>query len=69
MKHPPKIAELILSRIVGKNEREFILGDLKEYYLERLKTSGYISAVIWYWLQIVKSLHFFIANSTAKFTL
>jgi putative ABC transport system permease protein len=63
MKHPPKIAEWILSRIVEKNEREFILGDLKEFYFQRLKTSGYLKSVLWYWFQIVKSFHLFISNS------
>ncbi|MFC1725379.1 ABC transporter permease [candidate division KSB1 bacterium] len=63
MKRPPKIAEWILSRIVEKDEREFILGDLKEFYFQRLKTYGYLKSVLWYWFQIVKSFHLFISNS------
>ncbi|MFC1725378.1 ABC transporter permease [candidate division KSB1 bacterium] len=63
MKHPPKIAEWILSRLVEKDEREFILGDLKEFYLQRVKTYGYLKSVLWYWFQIVKSFHLFISNS------
>ena len=40
MKKPPLIAERIMFYLVEKNEREFILGDLKEFYNETLKASA-----------------------------
>jgi len=60
---PPRIAEWLLYYLVNKEEREFISGDLKEFYLEMFGSSGRLKANLWYWGQIVKSFYHFLKDS------
>lgn len=60
IKKPPVPAEWFLLQLVEKEEREFIQGDLREFYLERYRTSGWFGANIWYLFQIIKSFHKFL---------
>jgi predicted permease len=62
MKKPTRIAERIMFYMVESDEREFILGDLEEYYSEKLQRSGRLKANLWYWSQVVKSFHQFEKN-------
>ena len=48
--------EKILRMITSEQESEFLLGDVKECYLEILEAKGKLYAGIWYWIQILKSL-------------
>ncbi len=58
----PKIAEVILSRLIEKDEREFMIGDLKEIYRERSQIDGRVRADCWLGRQIVRSIPFFVCN-------
>jgi len=49
----PKIAKKILSRILPYEEREALLGDFDELFLEIDKKHGYIPAWLWYWSQVL----------------
>ncbi|MFC1492670.1 ABC transporter permease [candidate division KSB1 bacterium] len=51
VKKTPKIAELILARLLNRNDNEILLGDLEEIYFEKKSESGKISAFFWYWKQ------------------
>ena len=62
-KKPPRIAEWLLSRTLGKHDRDIVLGDFEEFYIEFLNESGAVSASTWYWMQTIKSIPAFISNS------
>jgi len=49
----PKLAKKILSRILPFDEREALIGDFDELFLEMFKKHGYMSAWLWYWTQIL----------------
>jgi len=59
---PPFIAEWILSRFTGTVEKRTILGDMEEYFFELVRERGNLQAKMWYWIQIIKSIHLFITN-------
>ncbi len=63
VKKPPFLAEYLLGMIVEEEEREFICGDLKEFYLEMYCNKGWFRAGLWYYAQIYKSLPQFVSNS------
>jgi putative ABC transport system permease protein len=52
----PKLARKILSRILPFEEREALLGDFDELFLEMIKKHGYIPAWLWYWSQVLALL-------------
>ncbi|MCP4724665.1 MAG: FtsX-like permease family protein [bacterium] len=62
LKKPPYLAERLLNFLVEKKEREFILGDQKEFYNEIYRSSGKFKAVLWYWMQVIKSIHRFLSD-------
>ncbi len=62
MKRPPKFSEWILSQLLEKEEREFVIGDLKEIYGQVWDSSGNLKAKIWYWGQIIRSIRPFLFN-------
>jgi len=62
-KKPPRLAEWLLYYLINNEEREFVLGDLKELYLELYRSSGRLKANLWYLSQIVKSSHHFQKDS------
>jgi putative ABC transport system permease protein len=59
---PPGFAEWILSHLLEEEEREFIIGDLKEVYGELGRSQGRLRANIWYWRQIMRSIRPFVFN-------
>jgi len=62
-KKPPRIAEWLLSRTLGKNDRDIVLGDFEEFYIEFLNESGAVKASTWYWMQTIKSIPAIINNT------
>ncbi len=62
MKKPPRFTEWILYRLLEKEEREFIIGDLREIYGQVYSSSGSFKAKIWYGGQIMRSIHPFLFN-------
>ena len=60
---PPKIAEWILGHTLTNHDRDFVLGDFTECYIEKLNESGFLSAMLWYWFQIIKSIPRLIMNT------
>jgi len=48
----PKLAKKILSRILPFEEREALLGDFDELFLEIAKKHGHTRAWLWYWSQV-----------------
>ncbi|MFC1554976.1 ABC transporter permease [candidate division KSB1 bacterium] len=61
--NPPVFAEWLLSCMVRWDEKEFILGDLKEFYIEICRSSGRSRANLWYMNQIIKSFYHFLLDS------
>jgi len=59
---PPQIAEWLLYNSLGRYDRDFVIGDFAEFYEEIRCESGTLTAVFWYWLQIIKSIPHFINN-------
>ncbi len=59
----PGFAEWLLYSFLHKEEREFIAGDLKEFYLEMYSSSGRFRANSWYWGQIIKTFRHFLKDS------
>ena len=59
---PPRFAEWILFHLLEREEREFIIGDLKEVYIQLGRSEGRLRANLWYWRQIVGSIRPFVFN-------
>ena len=59
---PPKIAERILNCILRRRNATAILGDFEEIFCDIRDAKGSAPALVWYWLQILKSLPAFIYN-------
>jgi hypothetical protein len=53
---PPRLAELILSRVVSKENEDVILGDFSEAFLDQVSMHGESAATIWYWMELAKSV-------------
>ncbi|MDH5386523.1 MAG: ABC transporter permease, partial [Candidatus Aminicenantes bacterium] len=62
MKTPPRFSEWILYHLLEKEEREFIIGDLREIYGQVWSSSGSLKAKIWYGRQIIRSIRPFLFN-------
>ncbi len=62
MRIPPRFSEWILCRLLEEDEKEFIIGDLREMFGEAERSSGKIRANIWYWGQIARSIPPFLSN-------
>jgi putative ABC transport system permease protein len=62
MRTPPRFSEWILYHLHEKEEREFIIGDLREIYGQVFYSSGNLKANIWYWGQIIRSIRPFLLN-------
>ena len=63
IKKPPRIAEWLLSRTLGKQDRDIVLGDFEEFYIEFFNESGALKASTWYWMQTIKSIPAIINNT------
>ncbi len=61
-RNTPKIAELILARLLNRKDNEILLGDLEEIYLEKRSETGRFSAYAWYWKQAIITLFQIIGN-------
>jgi putative ABC transport system permease protein len=59
---PPRIGGWILRRVYSDNGAFTHLGDFDEVFREALSEKGRGRAVLWYWLQVFRSLPGFIAN-------
>ncbi len=59
---PPKIAEWILRKIHSDNGDYTHLGDFREVYSQLIQTRGALSAWMWYWLQVFRSIPGFVIN-------
>jgi hypothetical protein len=53
--NPPQLAELLLEKILSKEERENLIGDLAEEFTERQSVYGIRSTNFWYWRQVKNS--------------
>jgi putative ABC transport system permease protein len=62
MRTPPKFSERILYHLLDKEEREFIIGDLREIYGQVCFSSGNLKATFWYWGQIIRCIRPFLFN-------
>ncbi len=52
--HPPRLATALLRILLSRPDREFILGDLEEQYLQRSRQRR-LRAWMWYWAQTIRS--------------
>lgn len=62
MRTPPRFSEWILGRLLEDEEREFVIGDLREMYGEAERSSGKTRADLWYRGQIARSIPPFLSN-------
>ncbi|MCP4728407.1 MAG: hypothetical protein GY863_25445 [bacterium] len=53
---PPEIAERIFSLLISQKDREYFFGEIGREYKEKYTAKGRISASLWYWGQLIKSL-------------
>ena len=53
LKSSPRLARYILCRILPFAEREALIGDFDEFFLEMFKKHGYLLALLWYWSQVL----------------
>jgi predicted permease len=51
---PPALAVRLLGRTLGESEREGILGDLEEVFVERARIVSPIAARRWYWAEALR---------------
>jgi predicted permease len=53
---PPRLAEWVIARSLGPDEREVVLGDLAEEFAALTAAKGGVAARRWYWQQVRLSL-------------
>lgn len=53
---PPRIPQWILSRLLPRDDSQYLSGDFDEIYSFVCEDKGRLSADIWYWKQVVVSL-------------
>ena len=53
---PPRLAVWLAGFRCASDEREYLLGDLEEEFIERARGSGLAAARRWYWRQAIRSL-------------
>jgi len=61
-RNPPKFTEWILSCFYPDRGHLTSVGDFREEYLEVYSESGPFKAMLWYWIQIVKSIPSYLRN-------
>ncbi|MBC8183403.1 ABC transporter permease [candidate division KSB1 bacterium] len=57
---PPKAGLWILQKIISKDIRYAALGDFEEIFFSIAEEKNYLSAWMWYWGQVIKSLPSFL---------
>jgi putative ABC transport system permease protein len=62
VKNPPRLAQWLLARLSGRDERLSILGDFQEIYTEKYRLEGVLKANSWYWSQVLKSIPLCLKN-------
>lgn len=53
---PPRLAEWLLSRSLPPADRDVLLGDFAESFTETTEDGRRLSAYVWYWRQVLRSL-------------
>ena len=63
--NPKKLAigYWILSRILSENGHRSLVGDFEEMYSEIVREEGVLRALLWYWMQIIRTLPSYILNT------
>ncbi|MFC1556218.1 ABC transporter permease, partial [candidate division KSB1 bacterium] len=59
---PPRIAEWLLGKSISPYDRDIFLGDMEEFFLERVESGGKNAGYFWYRVQAVKSIPKIIAH-------
>jgi predicted permease len=52
---PPRLAQWILGVILNQDDKDVLLGDFKEFFEEKTRSSGRLRAHLWYWAQCMKT--------------
>jgi hypothetical protein len=66
--HPPKFAQYLLYLFIKKHERDGLLGDLRQEYIEVLANFGQTGARVWFYKQVFSSLRPLIRRGIIKWT-
>jgi len=66
-KSNPRIAEFLLSKILGQDESEVVLGDFAEEHHNILESKNEWVAWFWYWNQTLQSVPFFVSLKFRNF--
>lgn len=51
---PPRLAEWLLARCLGRDDRSLVLGDLEEQFHEQIADGSAMHAALWYWREAVR---------------
>ncbi len=62
-KNPPRFGQWILNRIIDKDISYEALGDFHEIFYYMAEHEGKLKAFFWYWMQVIKSLYYFLTDS------
>ncbi len=53
---PPRLARLLLRRLLAQENRDYIIGDLDEEFAVHRTSAGRVAAWRWYWSQAIRSI-------------
>jgi len=65
---PPQFAQYLLYLFIKKHERDGLLGDLRQEYIEVLANFGHWGARVWFYKQVYSSLTPLIRRGIIKWT-
>ncbi len=60
---PPKLAEILLRRILPDGSWDTPIGDFEEFYNSLARESGIVKVKLWYWGQVLKLIPSKVSNS------
>ncbi|MCP4726340.1 MAG: FtsX-like permease family protein [bacterium] len=64
--YSPVILRMFLKKLVNRLEHDALIGDFDEIYGSLIKERGFLTAFLWYIMQICRAVPIFIANKTQR---
>ena len=61
--HPSKLGQWLLKKVIDKDISYEALGDFHEIFYYMVKREGKPKAFLWYWIQVLKSIYYFLADT------
>jgi len=60
---PPRFGQWLLKKVIDKDIRYEALGDFHEIFYYMAEREEKLKAILWYWIQVIKSLYYFLTDS------